>query len=108
MTREFTYREIIREFLFFLKKENAYKKYIKAIKQQKKREIKNWGNYINVLTINSLKECFRNNSNIGYLIDCSFNWASTKEGHDFWSALDKKWCDKMRNIKIVAEKLTNN
>ena len=108
MTREFTYREIIREFLFFLKKENAYKKYIKAIKQQKKREIKNWGNYINVLTINSLKECFIKNSNIGYLIDCSFHWASTKEGHDFWSALDKKWHDKMRNIEIVNEKLTNN
>jgi hypothetical protein len=106
--RKLTYREIVREFLFFLKKENAYKKYIKAIKQQRKSQFKNWGNYINIFTINSLRECLKNNSNIGYLIDNSFHWASTKEGHDFWSALDNKWHDKMRNIEIVPEKLTEN
>lgn len=106
MTRELTYREIIREFLFFLKKENAYKEYIKAIKQQRKGVIKNWGNYINVLTINSLRKCFKNNSNMAYLIDNSFHWASTKEGHDFWSALDKKWRDKIKGTELVAEKLT--
>jgi len=106
MTRELTYREIIKEFLFFLKKENAYKGYIKAIKQYRKKEFINWENYINVLTINSLKGCF--NSNIGHLIDMSFHWAPTKEGHDFWSVLDKKWLDKMRNTEIVAEKITEN
>lgn len=105
MTRELTYREIVKEFLLFLKKENAYKKYIKAIKQQKKGQFKNLGNYINVLTIDSLKGCFVYSSNIGYLIDSSFHWASTKEGHDFWSELDRKWHDKMRNTEIVAEKL---
>jgi len=107
MTRKLTYRKIIREFLFFLKKENAYKEYIKAIKQQRKNQFVNWGNYINIFTINSLKGCF-NNIDIAYLIDVSFRWASTKEGHDFWSALDKKWRDKMRNTEIVAEQLTNN
>lgn len=108
MTRKLTYREIIREFLLFLKKENAHKEYIKAIKQQRKSQFKNWENYINIFTINNLKECFRSNSNIGYLIDNSFHWASTKEGHDFWSALDIKWRDKMRNTEIVAEKLIKN
>ena len=108
MKRKLTYREIIREFLFFLKKENAYKKYIKAIKQQKKGEFNNFENYINVLTISSLKRCFRNGSNIPYLIDSSFHWASTKEGHNFWSELDIKWNDKMKDTEIVAEKLTNN
>ena len=108
MTQELTYREIIREFLFFLKKENAYKKYIKAIKQQKKEQFKNWENYINIFTINNFKGCFRSDSNIGNLIDYSFHWAITKEGHDFWSELDKKWRDKMRNTEIVAEKLTKN
>ena len=44
MTRELTYREIIKEFLFFLKKENAYKEYIKAIKQYRKKEFRNWEN----------------------------------------------------------------
>ena len=108
MTRELTYREIIREFLFFLKKENAYEKYIKAIKQQRKYDFKNWGNYINVLTINSLKDCFRINSNeIGHLIDFSFIWAETREGQNFWSALNTKWRDKMRDTKIVTEKLTH-
>lgn len=106
MTRELTYREIIKEFLFFLKKENAYKEYIKAIKQYRKKEFRNWENYINILTIKPLKNCVINN--IAYLIDCSFTWSSTEEGHDFWSALDKKWRDKMKDIEIVAEKITEN
>ena len=110
MTRKLTYREIIREFLLFLKKENAYEKYIEAIKQQKKREFKNFGNYINVLTINSLKRCFKSESNISIsrLIDYAFHWESTKEGHDFWSALDIKWCNKMKYVELVNEKLTNS
>ena len=107
--RKLTYREIVREFLFFLKKENVYKEYINAIKQQRKSQFKNWGNYINILTINSLRGCFKSNhSYIIYLIDESFHWASTKEGHDFWSALDKKWRDKMKDTELVAEKLTKS
>jgi len=91
-----------------LKKENAYKGYIKAIKQQKESQFKNWGNYINILTIDSLIGCFKYNCHIPYLIDNSFNWASTKEGRDFWSALHNKWFEKMKDIELVAEKLTNN
>lgn len=95
-----------------MKKENAYKEYIKAIKQQRKNQFLNWENYVNIFTINSLKECFKINSNTSYspicsLIDNSFRWASTKEGHDFWSALDEKWFDKMQNTKIIPEKLTH-
>lgn len=108
MKQKLTYREIVREFLLFLKTEYAYKGYIKAIKQCKKHEFINWGNYINILTINSLKVCFKSNFYIAHLINNSFHWASTKEGYDFWSVLDKKWHDKMRNIEIIAEKLTNN
>jgi len=103
--RKLTYREAIREFLFFLKKENAYKKYIKAIKQQRKEEFKNLENYINVLTIYSLKECFKNDSMIRNLIDRSFTWDFTKEGYKFWDGLYKKWYDKMKNTEIVAEKI---
>lgn len=108
MTRELTYRDIIREFLFFLKKENAYKEYIKAIKQQRKNQFLNWENHVNIFTINPLKECFKNNNNqLCYLIDRSFLWTSTKEGHDFWSALDEKWSNKMQNTEIIPEKLTH-
>jgi len=105
MIRELTYREIIREFLLFLKKENAYKEYIKAIKQQKKVQFKNWGNEINVLTIHHLEKCFRNGYGLGSLIDNAFHWDSTEEGFDFWSELDKKWRDKMKDTEIVAEKI---
>lgn len=108
MIRELTYREIVREFLLFLKTEHAYKEYINAIKQQRKSQFRNWENYINILTIKSLKRCIINSNQIGYLIDCSFTWSSTEEGHDFWSALDKKWRDKMKYIEIVAEKITEN
>lgn len=104
--RKLTYREIIREFLFFLKKENVYKEYIKAIKQQRKKQFKNWENYINILTINSFREYFKKNNNMAYLIDISFHWAFTEEGHDFWSELDRKWRSKMKNTELVAEKLT--
>ena len=108
MKQKLTYREIIRKFLFFLKRENAYKEYIKAVKQQRKKEFINWGNYINVLTIKSIKRCFIDISNIAYLIDCSFTWSSTKEGHGFWLELDTKWRDKMKDIELVVEKLAEN
>ena len=104
MKQKLTYREIIRDFLSFLKKENAYERYIKEIKRQNKREFKNWGNYINVLTINSLKSCFKSGSDIGYLIHHAFLWSATKEGFDFWAALDIKWSYKMRNIEMINEK----
>lgn len=108
MKQKLTYREIVREFLSFLKKENVYRDYIEAIKQQKRREFIHWENYVNVFTIYSLKRCFKSDSGMGNLIDDSFHWASTKEGHNFWSALNKKWYDKMKDTEIVAEKLTNN
>lgn len=103
--RKLTYREIVREFLFFLKKEYVYGQYIKAIKQQHKNQIKNWGNSINILTIPQIKRCFEDSSKLCNLIDWSLVWASTKEGHEFWSALDKKWRDKMKNVEIVGEKI---
>lgn len=106
MKRKLTYREIVREFLLFLKTEHAYKEYIKAIKQQKKRQFKNWENYINIFTIDSLKGCFEDDINIRYLIDNSFHWAITKEGHEFWSRLDKKWRAKMKDTEIVEEKIS--
>jgi len=105
MTRKLTYREIVREFLLFLKTEHVYKQYIEATKKQRKSEIKNWGNEINILTIPNLKECFRNNRNLACLIDKAFLWNSTKEGHDFWMTLDRKWMAKMLNVELVAEKI---
>jgi hypothetical protein len=106
MIQKLTYREIVREFLLFLKTEHVYKQYIEATKIQRKSEIKNWGNEINILTIPHLKECFRDSCGLGFLVDKAFIWDSTKEGFDFWSVLDNQWQDKMRNIEIVNEKLT--
>jgi len=108
MKQKLTYREIVREFLLFLKTEHAYKIYIAIVKNRRKDEIKNWGNAINILTIPRLEECFKNDSNIGYLIDRAFYWASTEEGHDFWAGLHQKWRFKMRNVEMVTEKITNN
>lgn len=105
--RKLTYREIVREFLLFLKTEHVYKKYITSVKLQRKNEIKNWGNSINILTIPHIEKCFKRCGTLGCLIDYAFNWASTREGAEFWLALDDKWRAKMASTELVAEKLTH-
>lgn len=103
--RKLTYREIVREFLLFLKTEHVYKRYITLVKTQRKSQIKNWGNSINILTISHIKQCFKNSDNLCNLIDYAFLWAATTEGHEFWLALNDKWRDKMKDVEIVNEKI---
>ena len=103
--RKLTYREIVREFLLFLKTEHVYKRYITLVKTQRKSQIKNWENSINILTISSIKQCFKNSGHLCNLIDYAFHWASTTEGHEFWLALNDKWRDKVKDVEIVAEKI---
>ena len=40
------------------------------------------------------------------IINVSFHWASTPQGHNFWSELDRKWNNMIykRNIKLVLYK----
>lgn len=66
-------KDNLRRFCIFLKDNNAYYPFIKNIN----------------FDINHIKQ--RINRYPYIIISCSFTWADTLEGHDFWQKLENKW-----------------
>lgn len=62
-------KEDTKKFVTFLKKHNCYLSYRK-----------NCRDFFYLTTTNA-----------DNVISCAFTWMGTKEGHAFWSELDKKW-----------------
>lgn len=106
MEKEITYRQMEAEFLQFLKENNALHKFRKNVKKQKYCSFVTLENYINPFTIEPIKKLFTLE---GYnnLVNFAFIWSETKEGHDYWSNLDRKWGNKFIGItiKIINEKI---
>ena len=109
---EKVYKEILRDFTKFLKKEQAYIKYKEAVtndyirmhsyasKQEKIRKMQTV--FLNPIYVkiqrNGLHElndeiCFN-------LINYAFTWYNTREGHDFWCKLNDKWKDFFMEKKL--------
>ena len=106
MTKKITYRQMIAEFLSFLKENNALQGFREALIKQKRPYFKTIENYINPFTIEPIKELF---NQIEYydLIDMAFTWSETKEGHEFWRKLEHKWTTRIKDIEfqIVNEEI---
>lgn len=92
-----TRREIITEFLLFLKKNNAQYKYKKNMMKQKSSHFITIENKINPLTIEPMK-LLLTREYYHELINCAFRWAQTEEGHNYWYKLDYKWRRKINHI----------
>ena len=89
-TIKITYRQMVAEFLLFLKKNNALNGYRNAVKEYKRSHFKTIENIINPFTIEPIKKLF-NPEEYRELIDLAFCWGKTQEGHEYWEKLDKKW-----------------
>lgn len=93
MEKYVTYRELVNKFITFLKKENAYKEYLEAFRNAHRLSChENWYTAINPLAYTKI----RNRIDKGYIkdiIDYSFCWDKTKQGHYFWRKLNRKWND---------------
>ena len=105
-TIKITYRQMVAEFLLFLKKNNALNGYQRAVRKHKWPYIKTIENNINPFTIEPIRVLF-NPIRYCELINLAFYWRATPEGHAYWEELDKKWRKMIgdNEFQIVNEKL---
>lgn len=101
-----TYREMVAEFLLFLKENNALSGYQNAVRIQKRPYFKTIENNINPFTIEPIRILFKPKQYCE-LINVAFTWASTPEGHEYWEKLDNKWRKRIigLEIQVVNEKI---
>ena len=99
--KELTLQELEMEFIKFLKKNNAYKQYMTARRQYLQKEC--GATAFQLVNPNMLVSWHFGKYDYEGIIDKSFSWRQTKEGHDFWSKLDDKWYDIASNIKIIKK-----
>lgn len=101
-----TYREMVAEFLLFLKENNALNGYQMAVRRQKRLYFKTIENNINPFTIKPIRVLF-NPKQYYELINMAFQWSSTPEGHTYWEKLDYKWRRRIKDVEfqIVNEKI---
>lgn len=101
MTKEI----IIKEFITFLKENNAYQKYKMNI------SCSLFGGY-NIMgyvlgfkskVLGVFKEQPYRPFAVGNYINYAFTWSETKEGHKFWSNLDQKWRKVVVNKKLYVQ-----
>lgn len=101
-----TYREMVVQFLSFLKENNALRGYQRAVRKQRWSYFKTIENNINPFTIEPIRILFYP---IEYceLISMAFYWRATPEGHEYWIKLDRKWRRKIKDIEfqMVNEKI---
>lgn len=104
--KKLTYREMVAEFLSFLKENNALNGYQKAVRKQKWSYFKTIENIINPFTIEPIRVLFRPEQYCE-LINMAFQWSSTPENHRYWEKLDHKWRKRIRDleIQVVNEKI---
>lgn len=106
-----SFKEFINLFMNFLNENNASRHYLMNVRNYNERLGFGWTAsetviyYMNPFLIPRLHDyCIFNSYPSGHsLINMSFHWASTPQGHTFWSELDKKWnkiVDEMM-IKVV-------
>lgn len=101
-----TYRQMVAEFLLFLKENNALRGYQKAVRKEKWLYFKTIENNINLFTIEPIRILF-NPIQYRELINMAFQWSSTPENHEYWRKLDSKWRKRIKDIElqIVNEKI---
>ena len=105
-TIKITYRQMVAEFLLFLKKNNALNGYRNAVKEYRRSHFKTIENIINPFTIEPIKVLFKQEE-YSELINLAFQWSLTPEGQTYWEKLDEKWRIMIgdNEFQIVNEKL---
>ena len=104
--KRITYRQMVAEFLLFLKENNALNGYKNAVRRQKRPYFKTIENNINPFTIEPIRVLF-NPEEYCELINMAFQWSLTPEEHRYWEKLDHKWRKRIRDleIQVVNEKI---
>lgn len=72
------------QFIKFLKKHDAYEKFMYNLLAEKWYEL---DELYKIIPIHKW-------------IDCAFEWIETSEGYDYWNALDGLWCDVVYDTMI--------
>jgi hypothetical protein len=105
-SKKITHRQMIAEFLLFLKENNALRGYQIAVREQKSKYFNTIENKINIFSIEPLKILLCK-EHYSELVNRAFTWAKTKEGHAYWEKLNNKWKRIVYNkkIEVVNEKI---
>ena len=104
--KEITLKEVSKEFIIFLKENNAYEKFKQNIRQQKHSIYQqiNPNPFMDVImcayeqNLNEKQTKRDFIASVSSIIDHSLIWANTKEGHEFWRNLNRKWSIHSYNI----------
>lgn len=101
---EITYNGLCDLFVKFLDKHNVTREYLTNTKCYFLSE-EQILYLMNPLLTPRIRRHTQATSGIG-IINVSFHWASTPQGHNFWSKLDREWNNMIykRNIKLVLYK----
>ena len=104
--KRITYRQMVAEFLSFLKENNALNGYQNAVRRQRQLYFKTIENNINPFTIEPIRGLF-NPIEYCELINMAFQWSSTPEGCEYWEKIDSKWRRRIKDIElqIINEKI---
>ncbi len=78
---------ILKEFIFFLRRNKAYDKYLHYLNKSRG---KSGGIEFVVSTF-----AFYNHYKGGSLITGAFSWDATDNGYEYWNKLNSKWVDKI-------------
>lgn len=81
-----------KHFIYFLKQNNAYEKYIYNFEQEDARKFRRWS------TAHTDSKSFFKICNISDYVNKAFHWDCTQQGYDFWLDLHMIWEKNVRNL----------
>lgn len=87
MKQNLSEKEIVAEFSNYLKKNRSYSSYCKNL-----RENNNPGMEAIRTVFGMVRYIKIRRGSISGIIDKSFTWSNTQQGHGHWSALNDGWC----------------
>lgn len=100
------YRKNIEEhFIFFLKFKKIFRKFKKSIDAE--FAARNSGLIEGNVKDSSYFERFLDKVEPSEYINHAFYWSETKEGHSYWSKLNKEWVDEFHNYEDYITTYTN-
>lgn len=85
-------KQILKEFIFFLKKEKIYDTYLYELFNEKGSK----SNSVYFIIKDIKYKCGHN------LISRAFTWICTEEGYIFWSIIHEKWIEKISKKNEIS------
>lgn len=94
MRHNFEKSELVELFSAFLDRNGALEKYKDAFRRKNRGEAQ--GTVCPVVAV--IDDIYERGINIKFIVDRSFNWTVTDQGHNYWAQLDHLWYDEVDSL----------